>query len=119
MEEKEIKLFGISKDNNFKVIDSIGVPHPYCISSKHLELNDSIYLDIEGAESKGAKCDICLKLNSKDGTNILSYKEHKQALLIECKKEIKRSKELKDYLNKIKNKAEKKGFVGFAFIRAK
>lgn len=43
-------------------VETIAQPHPYCITPKHIEhcrtgiLNET---EIEYAESKGAKCDIC------------------------------------------------------------
>jgi len=127
MNRAEIEtVFGKSEQNNFYAVDSIGVPHPYCITPKHLEYCESMYLNAESiarAESKGAKCDICRKLNRKYGNPILSYAEHKQALLIECKTEIqtetKNNPELKAYLLKIKELTEKHGFEGWAFIKAK
>ena len=83
----KFKKYGKSKNGNFEVLDKIGVPHPYCITPKHLEYNDSMYLDIEGAEAKGAVSDICKKINSKDyGRPILTYGEHEQALLVSCLK---------------------------------
>lgn len=112
MEQKEIKSFGESKNKNFKVKDSIGVPHPYCITPTHLKYNEGMYLDIEETEKKGAKCGIC--------KGKLTYKEHEQALIIECKKDFKKDekleKELREYLNKIKGEAEKKKYAGFTFM---
>ena len=117
MKDKKFKgVYGKSKENNFKVIDTIGVPHSYGISAEHLKFNEGMYLNIEQAESKGAVCFICKRLNKTKGNEILSYKEHKQVLLIECKKEIKDDKEIKDYLLKIKDKATKNNYVGFCFL---
>ena len=117
--------------DRFKVVDTIGVPHPYCITPKHLEHSEGMYLDIEGAERrsreahprdsrKWAVCDICKKINRKTGKPILSYSEHKTALLIEVndERELKEIPELKEYLLSIKEMAEKDGFVGFAFKQA-
>lgn len=120
MEKTEAEAYGKSKDGNFYVKDTIGVPHPYCITPKHLEFNEGMYLDIEQAEEKSngkACCDICRNLkNERKQDKILTFAEHKQALLIACKKDIKDNSELKEYLLSIKDKTEKKGYVGFAFL---
>ena len=109
-----------SEQGNFKIIDTIGVPHPYCITPKHLEYSEGIYLDIEGAERKGAVCDICRKAvkAGKQGS-ILTYAEHEQALLVECKIEIQPCPdELKNWLLSIKEEAEANKYAGFAFKKA-
>lgn len=110
--------YGKSENNNFKIVDTIGVPHPYCISNKHLQYNDSMYLGKEEiikmeTEHDQVRCDICLK---NDNDKILLFEEHKQALLVECKAEIKDNEELRKYLLSIKDLTEKNGFVGFAFL---
>ncbi len=108
------------KTKMFQVVDTIGVPHPYCITPKHLS-GDGMYLDkeriIEAEEKYGAVCDICRKIQIQTGKEIMDYEEHKQALLIEVtsEKELKDIPQLKKYLLKIKAQAEKDGFVGFAF----
>lgn len=132
MEEEKIKEYGESEKGNFKVKDSIGYPHTYMISDKHLHFNgDNMYLDIERAEKNSkmefphikerwAVCEIC-KRNVRNGTQgrILDYTEHEQGLLISCKKDFNKSatikKELQEYLLKIKLKAEEEKFKGFAF----
>ena len=116
----EIKGYGKSKQGNFKVIDTIGIPHTYCITPEHL-LPDEMYLDIPKAEiENNAVCDICKNLVKEGKQNkILTYEEHEKALLVECKIKLNQgeeNKELKKYLLSIKVKAEKKGFVGFAFL---
>lgn len=122
-ERKFLRLFGQSEQKNFKIIDTIGVPHPYCIAPVHLEYNDSMYLGseqiikMEKEHPKKVMCDIC-KHNKSD--KILSYEEHKQALLVKCLKDFHKdkelNKELKDWLLSIKNKCEKKKYAGFAFL---
>lgn len=114
MELKEINKFGMSKDKNFKVKNSIGVPHPYCITPRHLNYGNGILNKeaIKEAEENKVFCGTC--------KGDLSFEEHKQALIISCKLNVKKDKkaekELNKYLNKIKDKAEKKGYVGFAFM---
>lgn len=119
----DLNKYPKSKNSNFYVKDSIGVPHPYCITPKHM-IPDRMIMDkntIKEAEEKhGAVCDICRKLvrNNKQD-KILSFDEHEQALLIACKVDIKENKELHEYLNTIKKQTEKDGFVGFAFLNEK
>lgn len=102
-----------SKNGNFKVIDSIGVPHPYCITPKHIAYAADHHYgmlnadSIRESEENGARCDIC--------KGKLSYDEHKQALLISCKTEIKDNKELKEYLLSLKDKVIQDNYAGFAF----
>jgi hypothetical protein len=120
--EPKFKKYGKSAKGNFEVSDSIGVPHPYCITPKHLEYNDTGILDeaaIQRAEMLGAVCDICKKRHNKTGEKILSYNEHKQALLVNCYKDLDKNKEeIKSYLLKIKDKAEAENYAGFAFKQA-
>ena len=111
-----------SEKGNFSIIDTIGVPHPYCITSKHLQYSTGMYLDIPGAEEKGAVCDICLKNQRRNHIPILSYAEHEQALLVSCKVDIKDDgspvpEELKTWLISIRDQATENGYVGFAFKR--
>jgi len=119
--EDKLKKYNKSKEGNFEVIDTIGVPHPYCLTPKHVAVASDEFFGMLGeeairkAEEEGAICDICKKINRKDGSNILSYDEHKTALLVNCKKEIKDNEELHQYLLSIKEMAIKDNFEGFAF----
>ena len=116
-----------SEQGNFEVMDTIGVPHPYCITPKHLKYCDSMYLNadtIKHAEERGAKCDICRKLVSKGKQSaVLSYDEHEQALVVLCHAEMQDSEgkaipELHQWLLSIKEEATANGYAGFAFKRA-
>lgn len=115
MSEEQIKKY--PKTKKFRIKDTIGVPHPYCITPKHVGFaadNFGGMLDKDAiiqAEKHGAKCGIC--------KGKLSYEEHKQALLVEVKdkRELKEIPELKDYLLSIREQAVKDGFKGFAFIQ--
>ena len=112
--------YGESEHGNFKVEDTIGVPHPYCIGVRHDQhasdhfdgmLNDA---SISSAEREGIHCCEC------KGT--LKYEEHKLALLVYCYAEFKDADrkvkpELQTYLLSIKEEAKKNGYAGFAFIR--
>lgn len=117
MDKAKLKKYGKSAKGNFYPIDTIGVPHPYCITPRHVGWASDHHSGMLGAdaimdaEKNGhAVCDTC--------KGKLSWEEHKQAILIECKKDIKDNKELKDYLLKIKDKAIKDKFEGFAFKKA-
>ena len=112
MSEKNFFEYGCSSNSNFKPKDTIGVPHPYCVTPKHLEYSEGMYLDIEGAEKRGAKCGM------KDCN--LTYEEHEIALIIECDVDVKEDdvarQELKEYLLKIKPLAERDKYTGFVFM---
>jgi len=114
--------YGESKNGNFFICDTIGVPHPYCIGSRHVAHAADHFSGmlgkpaIESAEKHGIKCGV-------KGCN-LSYAEHETALLICCKKEIKIDEntvnpELHEWLMKIKDKVDsEKKYVGFSFIKS-
>ena len=114
-----IAKYGESEHGNFAVIDTIGVPHPYCIGARHVTHASDRYAGIlggaaiESAEKKGIYCEVC------EGR--LSYKEHKIALLVECRAPTTDSSgsavpELHDYLLKVKEQCERDGYAGFAFV---
>lgn len=103
-------------------IDKFVVPHPYCITPKHLELG-RMYLDkaaLRDAEQQlGAKCDICRKRVRKGlQADVLSIDEHKEqkALVMEVPKgDLNEMPELKKYLLKIKPLLKKFNIEGVAF----
>jgi len=121
MDKRQAELrekYGASEQGNFYVLDSIGVPHPYCITPKHVAVAADHHCGILGkeaivdAEERGARCGIC--------KGKLAYAEHEQALLVECNVEIKGADgkavlELQAYLLKIKAQAERDHYAGFAF----
>jgi len=126
MSDKEIiefeKEYGKSENGNFYICDTIGIPHPYCIGSRHVthaadHFGGMLGQDaIESAEKQGIRC--CTK-----GCN-LSYAEHEQALLVACKEELqidgKTNPELNKWLLTVKNKIGPTGkYAGFAFISYK
>lgn len=107
------------KSENFEVIDTIGVPHPYCIGTKHVaEASDNFggmlgEAAIEAAEKKGAHCEI-------RGCR-LSFKQHEHALVIACRAPLKQddgtvNPELHKMLLDNKEECEKNGYAGFAFV---
>jgi len=113
--------YGKSAKGHFRVIDSIGVPHPYCIGPEHLQYNDSIYIGAEQIRRMEKQHPTKVHCMVK-GCN-LSYDEHEQGLIIECKVSMvdpnnnnNTRPELYNYLLQIKEEAEENGYVGFAFL---
>lgn len=98
----------------FRVIDTIGVPHPYCIGTKHVVHASDKFMGmlgkeaIEDGEKHGIYCNIC--------KGKLKYADHKQALLIECDKDDNIT--LQEYLKSIVELAESDNFAGFSFIKS-
>jgi hypothetical protein len=123
MQTKELpeKLAKYPSTEKYRIVDTVGVPHPYCIGADHLRLNAGMYLNIPAVEEKGARCDICKQGNRKYGERILPFDEHKLALLVEVNdtRELNKMPELHAYLLSIKAQAEADGYVGFAFVKAK
>jgi len=110
---------GESEHGNFYMKDTIGVPHPYCIGAKHVEIAADRFggmlgeAAIEAAEKAGAKCGIC--------KGQLSYAEHETAIVIGCKangagEDGKAVPELQQYLLKLKPLVEGH-YAGFAFMK--
>jgi hypothetical protein len=103
----------------FYVKDTIGVPHPYCIGSRHVaHASDHFHgmlsaEAIRSGEKKGIFCDIC--------KGKLSYDEHKQALLIavNAEGELKDVPGLQEYLLSIQDMTERDGYAGWSFIKEK
>ncbi len=114
MEKLDKYKLTFSKDRNYTIIDTIGVPHPYCLTPKHIAYasayNGGVLTTnaIRESEEHGARCDIC--------KGKLPYDKHEQALVVSCKKEIKLANdELWEYLLSLKEQVEKDGFAGFVF----
>lgn len=124
MEEKFKGTYGKSSKGNYFVFDTLGVPHPYCIGTRHIGHAQSFggmlsKEAIESGEKYGINCEICLK-NSHKGGKVLTFAEHEQALCIKCLKDFKKSKTLKNELHKyllsIKKECEKNKYTGFVFV---
>lgn len=105
-------------------IETVSMPHPYCITPRHLT-GDSMILDaaaIERAEKEnGAVCDICRE-NVKRGrqSSILTYAQHEQTLTLfiyvpKGTTDLNAVKGLHKYLLSNKPAFEKLGIGGFAF----
>lgn len=122
--------YGQSPKGNFKVIDTIGVSHPYCITGKHVAWASEHFHGILGKEAiedaeknGGAVCDICKQANRRERRRILSFAEHETALLVECaidmNTDIAAKEELQEYLLANKDLATANGYAGFAFMLKK
>jgi hypothetical protein len=111
MDEKLIKY---PHTDIFRIKDTIPVPHPYCITPEHMQL-DKMYMNgdtIQEAEKIcGAKCGM-------EGCK-LSYDEHKIALLVEVDHdgELQDVPGLQEYLFSINDMTIRDGFAGYAFIK--
>ena len=110
------------KTNLFRVKDTIGVPHPFCITSALVVFTADNYSErldaraIEAFEKKKGKPVCGVK-----GCNLM-YHEHQQALLVAVKSDKTLEElepELREYLLSIKDMAEADKFAGFAFVREK
>lgn len=124
---EKLRKYGASEHGNFEVVDTIGVPHPYCIGAKHVAFASNHHMGIlneyaiEQGEKNGIVCQTC--------KGKLKYKEHKQALLVSCKAELQVTSadgqgskqepnpELKAYLEASVAMCQADGYEGFAFIR--
>lgn len=111
------KLEEFPTTEKFRITDTIGVPHPYCITPKHVTVASDYYGGIlgteaiKGAEARGAYCGTC--------RGSLTFEEHKQALLVEVddNRDLNDIPELRDYLLACKNLAVAGNYEGFAFIK--
>lgn len=111
------KLAKYPSTDLYRVKDAIGVPHSYCITSRHVAIasdHHSGRLDEEAirhAERLGARCHIC--------KGKLKFDEHKRALLIAVKFDgpLKDAPNLQEYLMSIKEMCEADGFAGFVFLQ--
>lgn len=131
MTDDKEKFAKYPKTEMFSIIDTIGVPHPYCITPKHVAHASDHHggiLDanaIRDAEKHGAQCDIC-RTQVKKGlrAEVLQYDDHKSVLVVEVRDPQNRNKpteipELREYLIQIKAQAESDGYAGFAFKKGK
>lgn len=105
-------------------IDTVGRPHPYCITSRHLQTR-RIYLDadaIRDAEKNhNAQCSICRNLvRERKQDRVLSYDEHTTETVLFLKVPNVSNPNcipgLNAYLKKVKPVLEKLKIDGVAFI---
>lgn len=93
MENKIVERYGKSEAGNFLAVDTIGVPHGYCITSKHVSYAADHCCgilsahSIEEAEKHGAVCGVC--------KGELSYHDHKTGLLVRRVPSLPQSEEVK------------------------
>lgn len=123
MDAKLVERFGRSEHDNFGIVETVGVPHPYCIGARHVEHAADRFggmLDtaaIESAERHGITCCTC--------KGKLKFADHKSALLVECKvapadDDKKMVPELHEYLKASMDKfANETEYAGFAFMEAR
>lgn len=115
MTEQELKKYPATE--LYRVRDTIGVPHPYCIGPHHVAVASDHHSGmltreaIEDAEKRGHFCCIC--------KGKLRYAEHETALLIgvKFKGELKDAPGLRDYLLSIVEMSKADKMAGFAFIQ--
>lgn len=114
MENKNEKLKSYPKTENFEVYDTVGVPHPFCITHHHVAHASDKYCGMLTKES-------IIDFESKTGNPScgmrgcnLSYEQHEQALIIKCK--IKDDDLLRDYLKSLVKKCQEDGFTGFVLL---
>lgn len=112
--ELEAKLKAYPETEMFKVIDTIGVPHPFTITHHHIvhaNKRNSIYLgeevisDLE-KETKKPSCGM-------EGCNLM-FNQHEQALVVRCR--TKDKKQTQEYLESIVKQCESDGFAGFVLL---
>ena len=112
-----------TQDIKLLKVENIFVPHPYCITPKHLT-GKSIYLNadtIRDAEkNNNAVCDICRKLVKSGKQNqIMRFDEHQKALTLFIEvpdnKDLNSIPGLNEYLSKIKPDLLKLKIEGIAF----
>lgn len=118
MDEK-LEKYPASEHGNFRIIDTIGIPHPYCIGPKHIvHASDNFggNLSVQAIEH-GERYSL---LHCEMKRCNLTFSEHEKALLVESKvEELNGNEELHAYLLSIKAMTEADGYTGFAFIKAK
>ena len=124
MEEPKWKSYP-SGPNGIKVLDTIGIPHPYCITPKHVEVAANRFGGMLGqeaireAEKRGAMCHICRRSGER-----LTYDQHETAILIGIpgttqeklnRTDLNTISGLHEYLLQLKPLVERDRYSGFAF----
>jgi hypothetical protein len=118
--------YGESKNGNFVITDTIGVPHPFCITPEHVahasdkhcgQLTKECIKEIEENREKRNKSPSSCGIRG----CTLRFEEHEQALLVECYADMtdksgRAVKELHDYLLACKDEAERNNYAGFSFL---
>lgn len=108
-----------STDGNFQILTKpIGIPHPYCITPRHIEVASSKFNGklteeaIQFAEkNSNAKCGV-------EGCT-LSYDEHGQAAAVKCLVHPEQAKEeIQAYLKEHAQSLESQGMEGIVLVDA-
>jgi hypothetical protein len=110
----ENKFAHYPKTEFFEVVDTIGVPHPFCITHHHVGWASDHHCGQLGSEAIEAyekstgrtSCGV-------RGCN-LKYAQHEQALLVRCK--TKDNDLTKAYLESIVKLCEEDGYAGFTLL---
>lgn len=108
-----------TKSEHFEIIDTLGVPHPYMITHRHVIFASDHYSGrlgdeaVRAAEQQGITCGV-------RGCQ-LSWDQHRQALLVACKAPLTlpdgtNNPELEAYLKANVKEAEANDYEGFAFL---
>ena len=108
-----------TRSDHFVIADTIGVPHPYTITPRHVAYASDRCggrLDeeaIKAAEDVGVRCGWrhCQ----------LKFEEHEQAVIVNCyapiqKEDGRATPELHQMMLANKDEVEKNGYVGFTFV---
>ena len=110
-------IYPASKNQNFQILpDTIGVPHPYCITPRHIEVASNKFSGMlskeaieYGEKHSNAHCGV-------PGCQ-LSYAEHEQAAVVECRADPKDHKdEIQDYFKDHGPSLEAEGVAGMALL---
>ena len=109
------KIKDFPKTEKFSVVDTIGVPHPFCITTIHVSFasdHRSGMLTEEAIQAceKNAGRPTC----GVKGCN-LTYEEHEQAVVVKCLVDDKEA--LREYLLSIKDLTVKNGLAGFVLLK--
>jgi hypothetical protein len=112
--ENKIKLY--PKTEFFEVIDTIGVPHPFCITGKHVVWASDKHF---GKLGRDAIISYEKSIGGKPSCGVpqcnLTFEKHETALAIKCK--IKDNELTKQYLQSIVEQCEADGFAGFVLVK--
>lgn len=117
-----MKVYGWSKNKNFRVVDTLPEKHAYCITPKHVTYASDHHGGmlgeeaIKGAEKEGVDCGVreC----------IMKYEDHKHGLVVQCLKEPKNKnkfgKECQTYLKKIvkTNHFKEHDYIGVVLLES-
>lgn len=115
MDAKE-KIAKYPKTDLFEVADTMGVPHPFCITHHHVAWASDHHSGMLGREAIEAY----ERMTNRPSCGVtrcnLMYSGHEQALAVRCK--TKDEQLTRVYLQSIAKQCEDDGFAGFVLIDA-